>query len=206
MKVYNGFNFFNELDILELKLETLDSVVDYFVICESTKTHAGNPKELYYDENKDRYKKFHNKIIHYIIEDTPQTYEDLVKIKPQNTVHSQGITNLKSAHWLNPQRDISFIRDAYEKETIMRALGESGAEATDIIIIGDLDEIPNKVRGFEEGGDFAGKAAIWAKKQGYDILDMSKGNEFEMRMLTKNAFFEEKNAKSQLKQLWDSTN
>lgn len=49
-----------------------------------------------------------------------------------------------------------------------------------------LDDIPNSVRSAEEGSDFAGKAAIWARKNGYDILDMSNGNEAELRILNDN--------------------
>ena len=37
-KIYDCFNFFNELDILELRLNILYDVVDYFIIVESNKT------------------------------------------------------------------------------------------------------------------------------------------------------------------------
>lgn len=50
-----------------------------------------------------------------------------------------------------------------------------------------LDQVPNEIRAAEEGSDFAGKAAIWARKNGYDILDMSAGNEAELRILTSKA-------------------
>jgi hypothetical protein len=55
-----------------------------------------------------------------------------------------------------------------------------------------LDQVPNKVRAAEEGSDFAGKAAIWARKNGYDILDMSAGNEAELRILNKKVLFDKK--------------
>lgn len=32
VKVYNCFTFFNELELLELRLKLLDNVVDYFVL------------------------------------------------------------------------------------------------------------------------------------------------------------------------------
>jgi beta-1,4-mannosyl-glycoprotein beta-1,4-N-acetylglucosaminyltransferase len=62
--------FFNELDILEIRLNILDPYVDCFIISEATKTFSGKEKPLYYEENKDRFKKFHHKIIHNIVEDT----------------------------------------------------------------------------------------------------------------------------------------
>lgn len=71
--VYDCFNFFNELDLLKIRLNVLDPVVDYFVITESTLSHSGMPKKLYYDENKSQFAAFHHKIIHTVITDTPNT-------------------------------------------------------------------------------------------------------------------------------------
>ena len=61
MKVYDCFTFFNELDLLEIRLNELNDVVDYFVLVEATTTYSGKPKELYFQKNKDRYKKFEKK-------------------------------------------------------------------------------------------------------------------------------------------------
>jgi beta-1,4-mannosyl-glycoprotein beta-1,4-N-acetylglucosaminyltransferase len=69
--IYDCFQFFNELDLLDLRLNTLDPVVDNFVISESTVTFSGDPKPLYYDENKNLFRKFHHKIIHNVVSDTP---------------------------------------------------------------------------------------------------------------------------------------
>jgi len=66
MKIYDVLMFFNELDLLEIRLEVLDKHVDYFVITESTRTFSGNPKALYFSENKERFKKFEHKIIYNI--------------------------------------------------------------------------------------------------------------------------------------------
>ena len=71
LMIYDCFSFFNELDLLEIRLNTLDSVVDKFVIVESTLTHTGNPKPLYYAENKKRFEKFKDKIIHIIVDEFP---------------------------------------------------------------------------------------------------------------------------------------
>ena len=69
MKVYDCIPFFDELDLLEIRLETLNDVVDYFVIQESNKTFQGNDKPFYYKENKDMFKKFEHKIINHIFID-----------------------------------------------------------------------------------------------------------------------------------------
>lgn len=112
-KIYDCFPFFNELDLLEVRLNYLDSVVDYFVLCESITTHSGLPKKLFYSENKSLFKEFEHKIIHVVVEDTPKEW---IKAKP-------------------------FLTDQYQRSAIMRGL--TGANDNDIIITSDVDEIPN---------------------------------------------------------------
>lgn len=69
--VYDCFQFFNEIDILKLRLHVMNPVVDWFVISESTETFSGMKKPLYYEENKELFKEFEDKIIHLVVEDTP---------------------------------------------------------------------------------------------------------------------------------------
>lgn len=70
-KVFDCFPFFNELDLLELRLTELNDVVDYFVISELPVTHAGNPKPLFFKENEQRFAKWKHKIIHVVRDDYP---------------------------------------------------------------------------------------------------------------------------------------
>lgn len=65
---YDTFTFFNELDLLEIRLNILDPFVDYFVLAEAPETFSGLEKPLYYEENKERFKKWNHKIIHVINE------------------------------------------------------------------------------------------------------------------------------------------
>ena len=53
MKVIDVFPFFNELDLLEIRLNSLDPYVDCFILSEATKTFSGLDKPLYYQENKE---------------------------------------------------------------------------------------------------------------------------------------------------------
>lgn len=64
--VLDAFTFFNELDLLELRFEILDKYVDHFILVESRETFTGIPKPLYYEENKERFSKWNNKIIHIV--------------------------------------------------------------------------------------------------------------------------------------------
>jgi beta-1,4-mannosyl-glycoprotein beta-1,4-N-acetylglucosaminyltransferase len=62
--IVDTFMFFNELDVLEMRLRTLDPHVDLFILVESPETHAGNPKPLYFEENKGRFTPWLSKIKH----------------------------------------------------------------------------------------------------------------------------------------------
>ena len=54
--VYDCFQFFNELDILKLRMHVLDDVVDKFVISEATVTFSGEKKPLYFQENREMFR------------------------------------------------------------------------------------------------------------------------------------------------------
>lgn len=72
--VYDCFQFFNELDILKLRLHVMNPIVDRFVISEATETFSGLKKPLYYEENKELFQEFEDKIIHVVVDDTPPGY------------------------------------------------------------------------------------------------------------------------------------
>ena len=62
-KVIDCFTFYNELEILELRLEELYDVVDLFILVEAEKTHKGENKRFIFEENKWRFEKWIDKII-----------------------------------------------------------------------------------------------------------------------------------------------
>lgn len=70
-KVFDCFLFYNELELLELRLNELDPVVDEFIILESPITTTGQPKPLYFTENRERFSKFLHKIRCIILNDLP---------------------------------------------------------------------------------------------------------------------------------------
>jgi beta-1,4-mannosyl-glycoprotein beta-1,4-N-acetylglucosaminyltransferase len=61
------FMFYNELDVLELRLTVLDEYVDRFVLVESELNHAGGTKELFFTVNRDRFAKWLHKIEHVVV-------------------------------------------------------------------------------------------------------------------------------------------
>lgn len=70
-RVFDCFPFFNELDLLEIRLHELSDVVDRFVLAESTVTFSGKPKPLLFAKNRERYAKFLDRIEHIVVDDTP---------------------------------------------------------------------------------------------------------------------------------------
>lgn len=73
--IYDAFTFYNELDLLELRLNTLDDVADYFVLVEGKKTYQGDDKPLHYWENRERFEEFEERIIHVVVDDYPDNVE-----------------------------------------------------------------------------------------------------------------------------------
>lgn len=69
--IYDCFVFYNELDLLDMRLNILNSVVDRFVLVEGNKTFKGKEKPSYYLENKDRFTDFNHKITHLIADLNP---------------------------------------------------------------------------------------------------------------------------------------
>lgn len=71
MKIYDCFVFFNELKLLEFRLSMYYDYVDYFVLCECSKTQRGEDKPYYFEENKILFEKYADKIIHVKAENPP---------------------------------------------------------------------------------------------------------------------------------------
>lgn len=93
--IYDCFPFYNELEVLDIRLHELDSVVDKFVLVESTVTHTNKPKPLYYKNNKDKFKKFNKKIIHIIVDDAPDIDMTWVLERYFFTAVERGLKNAK---------------------------------------------------------------------------------------------------------------
>ena len=126
MKIFDCFMFYDEDLLLDLRLNILDQHVDFFVIVESKYFHNGKERQLKFDIKK--YKKFENKII-YIVHDN-----ELSKIHKINKEDDEGIKSYK------------LITNAHLRENDQRnhiSKGLNNAKDDDLILISDVDEIPN---------------------------------------------------------------
>ncbi|MBA1337926.1 MAG: 4-N-acetylglucosaminyltransferase [Pelagibacterales bacterium] len=118
--------FFDEELLLEIRLNELDKFVHKFVITESTYTHSGKPKKLIFDIKK--YSKFKDKIIHIIVDKEPNKILDIFDSDNPNQKNSKYIMN-------------AIHRENYQRNYLAKGLKK--AEPDDIVLISDLDEIPN---------------------------------------------------------------
>jgi beta-1,4-mannosyl-glycoprotein beta-1,4-N-acetylglucosaminyltransferase len=87
------FMFYNELDVLELRLTLLDEYVDRFVLVESELNHVGTAKELFFQRNKKRFEKWMHKIEHVIVtaEESPKEYDPWCREKHQRECILRGL-------------------------------------------------------------------------------------------------------------------
>lgn len=132
--IYDCFPFYNELDILEIKLNTLYDVVDYFVLVEATTTHTGVIKPLYYEYNRyaypERFARFKSKIIHVLVQNMPITENEVL-----------AAISTEDRQWLATgyQLGDDWVRERFQRNEMMRVLQH--CDPNDIIIIEDADEI-----------------------------------------------------------------
>ena len=122
--------YFDEDLVLDLRLNILNNYVDKFVIAEATKDHTGKDKKLNFNINN--FSKFKNKISYIIVEDMP--------------------TNLKfyKKNW-----PVHHLRDQHQRNALARGYEDSNDE--DLIMISDIDEIPdpNKIKIFDVKNKYA---------------------------------------------------
>ena len=126
MKIYDCFMFFDEEMLLDLRLNIMDKYVDKFVITEATYMHSGKPKKLIFDINK--FSKFRDKIVYIPIDQPPP---GLIEIKKNDSIEEK-----QSKMTINAKE-----REMYQINKTQD--GIVGANQEDIIIISDVDEIPN---------------------------------------------------------------
>ena len=126
MNIYDCFMYFDEDLLLDIRLNTLNNYVKKFIITEATYTHNGSKKKLNFDLNK--FQKFKDKIIYLVVDNQP---ENIMKLSEKDSKEEKGEKLILNG----------MARDYFQRENLSR--GIKFAEDDDLIIISDLDEIPN---------------------------------------------------------------
>ncbi len=126
MKIYDCFMYFDEEVVVDVRLNTLNKFVDYFVIVESKFTHNGVSRDLKFNHKK--FEKFKNKIIYLVYEEQSKNIKE---ISSKDEIFEKTKKYIFNA----------ICRENGQRNYIQNGL--VGAEDEDIILISDVDEIPN---------------------------------------------------------------
>lgn len=138
-KVFDCFMFFNEFQLLTLRLRELEEAVDFFILVEGSHTHTGNPKPFHFKENEATFAEFRDKLIPVSVNLPPDGKEP----------------------WFGWGREI------YQRSAINAVLAER-AKPDDIILSSDVDEIP-RASVIEEYRDRSDICAIEEKTYHYNL-------------------------------------
>ena len=126
MKIFDCFMFYDEELLLDIRMNILDEFVDFFVISESKNYHNGLRRNLKFNIN--HYPKFKNKIIYLVHDHQPDGIREVSSEDNESDLSEKKILN---AH----------IRENDQRNFIQTGL--SNANENDLILVSDVDEIPN---------------------------------------------------------------
>ena len=145
MNIYDGFMYYDEDLILDLRLNLLNEFVKKFIIVEANYTHSGKKRKLNFDINN--FSKFKNKIQYIVVDTLPENILKLQTSDSKEKINSKILDN-------------ALARENYHRNKI--SLGLDECHDNDIIIVSDIDEIPNLVN-FQHKG----KISIFLQKMFY---------------------------------------
>ncbi|MDC3127812.1 hypothetical protein OA498_04045 [Candidatus Pelagibacter bacterium] len=126
MNIYDCFMYYDEDLLLDLRLNTLNKYVKKFVISEATYTHNGDKKKLKFDFSN--FQKFKDKIKYIVVDEKPPSILELKEGEHEDKRGEKLILN-------------GMARDYYQREKLNEGIKD--AEYNDLVLISDLDEIPN---------------------------------------------------------------
>ena len=126
MKFIDCFMYYDEDLVLDIRLNILNKFVSHFIICEANFNHNGTKRDLKFDIKK--FSKFKDKIIYIPLRDKPKN----IKI-----IDSSDSLNIKNSKIL----DNALIRENFQRNYLHTEIQNFNDD--DLIIISDLDEIPN---------------------------------------------------------------
>lgn len=107
MKIFDCFTYFNEQEMLRIRLEELGDVVDYFVVVEASQTFTGISKPFYFDNLPSWINKWKEKIIRVKIDFPMEANSSWLKEYYQRNAIAKGLTLANS-------KDLIIISDADE--------------------------------------------------------------------------------------------
>ena len=133
-KIYDCFTFFNEYDLLDIRLEEHYDHVDHFVIVESNKSFQNKDKEFNLEKNWDRYSKYHDKIIYIKVEDMPGGENPWVREAFQRNAIERGIVDAAANDYYEIMWSSSSTNTKIEYDAAQTINGNLHPEIPSIIV------------------------------------------------------------------------
>ena len=142
--IFDCFLFFQEIDILLIRLDYLYDLVDKFIIVEAAESFTGKKKEFIFEKNIKLFEKYIDKIHYHKINDRHKNYNSITEflINKNERIYSK-IKFFMHNHNYYDKGKIHYILDSYHRECIHIPLSKI-CNDDDLIILSDLDEIPNR--------------------------------------------------------------
>ena len=125
-RLFDCFTFFDEFDLLEIRLREIGSLVDRFVLVEASSTFQGERKPLYFQQQRARFKAWEDKIDHVVVD------------FPEAIPHASA---KKKSTW-GAARSLAWDREFYQRNQIARGLATAAPD--DVVMVSDVDEIPRR--------------------------------------------------------------
>jgi len=108
-KIIDCFTFYNEVQMLEFRLEEIGEFVDFFVIVEADTTHSGQKKSKNFPEQSSVVKKYKDKIVYVLVDDMPAGDDAWEREVHQRNCISRGLNQID----MNPE-DLLIVSDCDE--------------------------------------------------------------------------------------------
>ena len=154
MKIIDCFMYYDEDLVLDIRLNTLDKYVSFFVICEANFNHNGTKRDFKFDIKN--HLKFKKKIIYIPLTEQPSNLRKIYKNDNELLKNSKILDN-------------ALLRENFQRNYLYKEINRFNDD--DLIIISDLDEIPNL-----ENFSYEAKKTFFEQKMFFYKLNLVQKN------------------------------
>ena len=154
MKIIDCFMYYDEDLVLDIRLNTLDKYVSFFVICEANFNHNGTKRDFKFDIK--HHLKFKKKIIYIPLTEQPSNLRKIYKNDNELLKNSKILDN-------------ALLRENFQRNYLYKEINRFNGD--DLIIISDLDEIPNL-----ENFSYEAKITFFEQKMFFYKLNLVQKN------------------------------
>lgn len=131
-RIFDCCTFFNEAEILEVRLAELYDVVERFVVVEATHTHSGEPKALTFGDHHERFRSYMDKIRYVVVDELVGTFSWQREAYQRDAI-LRGLDGCRDEDMVI----VSDVDEILRREVVERLRG--GGPAFDTVFTAELD-------------------------------------------------------------------